>query len=297
MRWGCLLLCVAACSPGVGREPEFPDGGPVRDVGPRDSGPGRDAGFRDGGRRDANVTVRDGGPPEMFPFTGIFEIYDSAQTLYARELDGELMLIVDAPPYVFVGTIDEEGRFDLTSPVLDASGCNRPSITGEYERTSTLYRMDYRACNGQLQVIEAELRGLFLNDYDHQRSGVYEVDATVFRDTTGCWTGNVMTSGWRWATFFLDAGNTAIVFTASDFVDPPNVYVGTYTGGSFAYTATHYVTANVNGERYAMSGGFMQPTLNDPLVMSGMRDVYNPNGPNGPCFFTINYAGERVASP
>ncbi len=291
----CLAVC--ACSPGPGRDPEFPDGGPVRDVGPRDSGPGRDAGFRDAGPRDANVMTRDGGPPPSFPFTGVFEIYDSAQQLFARELDGQLMLIVGAPPYIYTGTIDEDGAFDLTSPGLNASGCNNPRITGTYERSSTLYALDYRSCNGQLEVFETQLRGLFANDYHPHRSGVYEVDATIFRNPTNCWDGNSATTGWRWATFFLDAGNTAIVFAATDFVEVPNVYIGTYTGGSYAFTATHHVTANTNGERYAMSGSFSQPTLNDPLVMSGQRDVYDATGPNGPCFFTIDYSGARVASP
>ena len=39
-------------------------------------------------------------------FTGVFEIFNSAQTLVAREVDGSLMLIVGSPPYIFVGNID-----------------------------------------------------------------------------------------------------------------------------------------------------------------------------------------------
>lgn len=296
--WGALAIAVVfGCSPGPGRDPEFPDGGPVRDVGPRDSGPGRDAGFRDGGPRDANVMLRDGGPQQEYPFTGVFEIYDSAQQLFARELDGKLMLIVGGPPYIYTGTIDADGDFDLTSPGLTASGCNNPRITGSYERTSTLYVISYRSCNAQLEVFETQLRGLFANDYDHLRSGTYEVDATIFANITNCWGGDTTTSGWRWAASFLDAGNTVILFAATDFVDVPNVYIGTYESGSYAFRATHHVTANSNGEGYAMSASFSQPTLNDPLVMSGQRDVYDATGPIGPCFFTVNFGGPRVASP
>lgn len=292
-RWLVLLMLASACSPGVGREPMFRDAGPGRDGGFRDAGPPGDGGDRDGGARDGNFGTRDGGPPPVFPFTGVFEIYDSAQQLFAREVDGRLLIVVGGPPYVFTGTIDEDGVVDLTSPSLDASGCNRPRITGTYERTSTLYELQYRACNERLEVYETELRGLFANDYDHQRSGTYEVTSNVTSNVTGCWSGDQTVSGSLWGVSFL-ADRTAIVFTGRDLVAIPNVYIGSSQAGTFTYDATHKVTADATGEQYAISGRFERVTLNDPLMMFGERDVYDTDGA---CFFRVQFVGERIASP
>lgn len=290
--WLLAPLALVACSPGVGRDPVYPDAAVRAEAGVPDVGP-PDAGSADAGPRDVPVFLPDSGPRPRFPFTGVFSILDDPASLFAREVQGRLHIVVGDFPYTYVGTIDEDGAVDLGSTELTASGCPEPRITGTYSREDTLHMLLHETCNGRGEPVSANLRGGFVADFDPAVSGEYEVRMQVVTDPMGCFGLGPVPQAGRWGLDVL-SDRTLAVFVAYDPVGPPAVYFGRAQANLSSFTAVHHLDAQVNGPQVAMSAQLVQPTANDPVQMIGTRDVYLPD--TG-CTFSVSFEATRVAAP
>lgn len=286
------LLVVTACSPGVGRDPVYPDATVTPEAGPQDALP-KDVGFADAGPRDVDVFTPDATPLPSFPFTGVFGILDDSAPLFAREVQGRLQIVVGDFPYVYVGTIDESGAVDLGSGELSASGCPEPRIHGTYSRSDALFMLDHETCNAQGQPVASEIRGGFRNDFESTVSGEYDVQMQVVTDASGCFGLGPIPETGRWGLSALPDG-TLSMFVAHDPVGPPAVYFGRVNSAGSAFAATHHLDAASNGPQLAMQARFDQPTANDPLKVIGTRDVIRPA--DG-CTFSVAFEATRLASP
>ena len=247
-----------------------------------DFGPARDVGFMDAGSPD--LPVLDMGPPPAFPFTGVFGILNTPDALVAQEVDGVLMAIVGRPPYIYVGTISEGGDVDLTSHVILRSGCGQARLTGIYDRVNAVFELTHTVCSEDTGLpVTSMIRGGFGQDFDPGASGIYELTATPTPvGDPGCYMGGPQSV--RYGVSSL-ADGTVIIFTAHDLIEEPAVYIGQPVSGGGIQTALPV-------EGHAFSAFFEQVTANDPLRMTGERDVFQPQGP---CFFRIVVEGERVS--
>lgn len=287
-----LALAASACSPGVGRDPVFPDATVRVEAGVPDVG-FVDAGFRDAGPQDVPVFLPDAGPPARYPFTGVFGILGDPSLLYAREVQGRLHVVVGGFPYSYVGTISEAGQVDLRSPELEASNCTIPVLRGTYSRPDALHDLLHQTCNAQGQAISSQLRGGFIQDYDAQVSGEYEVQTRVTTDIMNCMGLGPIPETGHWGVNLLSDGTIA-VFVAWDPVRANMVYFGRAQGDLSAFTALNYATADTGGTQYAMQARFEQLTALDPVRILGSRDVYLPQ--EG-CTVSVAFEATRVAGP
>lgn len=284
-------VSACACSPGPGRDPVFRDAAVVLDAAPADSGAFDAGDRRDAGVRDANVVLPDAGPPPSYPFTGIFGVFDSADPIFAREVNGRLNLIVGRMPYSYVGSITEAGEVDLVSPELTRGGCLEARILGSYGRSDTQLALQHRSCNAQGQAISSNLRGAFADDFDPRRSGIYRLEGQVVLNTPPCWTGNQAGNVVFYGVSFTGDGSVA-VFAAHDVIDEPAVYVGRTTGPN-GFAAIQIASAASGAPQFSLTGSLEQVSVNDPLVLRLERDVYDPvRG----CAFRMVLVGQRVAT-
>jgi hypothetical protein len=285
------VLSFAACSPGPGRVPVFPDA-TVYDALPRDASPTPDAGMTDTGPRDALVVVNDAGPMVMSPFTGVFGILNAQDNLYARESDGRLNIVIGDFPYEYSGTIDEAGNVETSSPELTRSGCVEARVHGLYDRTSATYQLVHATCNTQGDPLSSAISGGFLRNFVPAFSGVFDLTADVTANPAQCWEGALTDLSLRVAINLLESGAIA-VFTVQDLL-PQSAWYRGMAGGDGSFTAIQRSDAGAAPTRVSIMGSFSQATEQDPLRFTGIRDVYDPvKG----CAFTIAFDGTRVALP
>ena len=218
---------------------------------------------------------------------------DSPASLFAREVQGHLHVVIGDFPYTYLGTIDEAGRVDLFSPELSASGCPEPRLTGTYSRPDALHSLLHETCNARGEPIRAELRGGFVADFDPRLSGEYEVEMQVTSDVTGCIGLGPVPERGRWGLDLLGDATLA-VFVAEDPVGPPAVYFGRAQPDLSAFTATHHLDATANGPQVAMQARVEAVSANDPVRLVGSRDVFLPA--TG-CTFSVGFEATRVAGP
>lgn len=293
LRLGALgLLAAAACSPGPGRDPVFPDAGARPEAGPIDAG-APDAAPRDAGPADVPVFLPDAGPSPAFPFTGVFGILNDGAPLFAREVGGRLHVVVGDFPYSYLGTIDPEGQVELGGPPLAASGCPEPGLSGRYSRPDTLYDLVHASCTPRGEPFTAALRGGFEADFDPRVSGEYTVRVEVTSDVTGCVGLGPVSEEARWAISAL-SDRTLVVFTADDPLAEPAAYFGRAQPDFSAFAASQYLEASTGGPQVSLQGRFVQASVNDPLRVEGTRDVHRRE--TG-CTFSARFEGIRVAAP
>ncbi len=284
------LLLLAACGPGVGRPAMIFDAGERAEAGPIDADVFPDANVvRDAGRGDVGLFVPDSGDTTRFPFTGVFGILNASESLFAREVGDRLMLIAGRPPYIYTGTIDEDGNVDTTSGQLTRSGCAIARITGTYDRVAATYQLLHETCSSvDGTPLSSTIRGGFSQDYAGA-SGVYDLTATLIIDLNGC-ADNNQPQPVRFGVDLLSDGSV-VVFAGIDVVSEPGVYVGRLTGSGFSAIQDLDVGGS---QQFAMSGTFMQANANQPVMLSGERDVYSPEGG---CTYRIMFDGARAESP
>ncbi len=281
------LVFAASCSPGPGRPVVFPDAAEPMDAGVKDADP-IDEGFIDLGPQD--VAVRDDGPPPSFPFTGIFSILNSGDTLFAREVDGQLQLTVADFPYVYEGTISATGVLEVRSLTLERAGCPDARIWGQYERAGATYVLTHRTCGTDGSFLESEIRGAFASDFSTDVSGVYEMQVSLTNDIFNCAPAVPPTA--VWAVSAVGSGQVT-VFMAED-VSAPHSYFGSLINRRIMFNGNYRASAAVDSPDVAMNGLFEQPNANDPFTFSGSRDVYDPSTD---CTFRVSFTGPRVDAP
>ena len=257
--FACLL--VSACSPGVGRPVVFPDAGEPKDEGVFDMPPPPvDMGVRDFGPSD--IALFDRGMPPPAPFIGAYAILNSADLLFAREIDGQLQLTVTNFPYTYEGT---------------------------FERSGATFARQHRTCGANGSFLESEIRGAFFEDFSADVSGVYQVDQRLDSDVFGC--APEVQGSFTWAINAL-GGGAANVFMARD-IAPPHTYFGTLRNQRRVLGAVYRATAESNSREASLEGQFSQLTTNDELVFSGQRQVYLPDTD---CQFAVTFTATRSAS-
>lgn len=291
--WLCGLLTVVSCSPGVGRSPVFPDAAVRPEAGIADSGP-PDAGFVDAGPRDVPVFLPDTGPPPpLYDFTGSYGILNSSDALFAREVRGELHLVIGAFPYTYTGTIDAAGQVDLTSPELANSGCPEARITGTFSRPDTLFDLQHQTCNTAGEPLNGQIRGGFASNYDDRVSGEYEVRMEVINDVTNCIGLGVLSDPGYWGVSVL-SDRTIAVFVAEDPAAAPAVYFGRAQQDLSGFDALQHLDAAANGSQFAMRARIELISALDPVRIVGTRDVFRPG--TG-CTFTVSFEASRISAP
>lgn len=283
-------VALAACTPGVGRPPVARDAEPAMDAAQPDAEVYPDAEPVDAGPSDVGLYMPDSGEVPSFPFTGEFGILNDNESLFAREVDDRLMLIVGDQPFVYVGTIDDDGNVATTSPVLERSGCPLARITGRYDRGAATYRLRHETCSVQGGMVDAEIFGGFASDYVGP-SGVYALTSSVVQDLLGC-SDAVAPQAMKIGINILPSGTVA-AFTGVDVVSEPGVYVGRLSGEGTGFSAIQRIDAN-GSQQFAMSVVFMQVSTNDPITLTGERDVWDPEQN---CSFQVTLSGERVEAP
>lgn len=289
-RWLPLVLFASACTEGPGRDPVIRDSGVVTDSGIFDLGFYDSGVDRDAGPSDVPIGVSDSGVPPEYPFTGVFGILDSASLLYAREVNGRIHLVVDRFPYNYDGTISPEGEVDAVGPELTVGGCLVARIRGTYDRVNALFELLHETCNQNNQALSSTMRGGFLEDFDHNYSGVYRLDAQVVFDPNHCYDQPAPTIRVLWALDFFGTGQT-VLWAVDDFFDYPATAFGTRTSAT-AFVATQDLSSG-SGQSFASSGSFTQVGAFEPEVRI-RRDVFNPD--RG-CSFSVEAIGPRIDSP
>ncbi len=291
--WGLSLLSLVACSPGVGRAPVFADAAVVAEAGVTDSGPA-DAGFVDSGPRDVPVFFPDAGPPPpAYDFTGVYGILNSSDLLFAREVRGQLHLVVGAFPYTYTGSIDGSGEVDLISPELANSQCPEARITGRFSRSDTLFQLEHQTCNTSGEPLNGQIRGGFARNYDDRVSGEYEVRMAVTVDATNCIGLGVVQDSGYWGVSLLD-DRTVAVFVAEDPLGAPAVYFGRAQQNLSGFDALQHFDAATNGAQFSMRAQIDLISALEPVRISGTRDVFLPE--TG-CTFTVNFEATRIQAP
>jgi len=287
-----LLLVAVGCSPGVGRDPVFPDAMVRLEAGVIDVGPA-DAGVKDSGPQDVPVFLPDSGPAPSFPFTGVFGILGDPSPLFAREVQGMLHVVIGDFPYTYIGTIDEAGQVDLRSAELAGSNCTQARITGTYARADALHDLLHQTCNAQGGPVSAEIRGGFNGDYDARVSGEYEVEVTVTGDVSNCFGLGTIPDKGAWGVSLLP-DRTIAVFTARDPVGPAVAYFGRAETDLSGFSALHHLDASGTGTQFAMTARFEQPSALDPMQIVGTRDLILPDLG---CTLSASFVGTRVTAP
>jgi hypothetical protein len=291
VRLALAALLFVACGPGVGRPALILDATVYPEAGPIDAEPEADASPRDAGTGDVGVFIPDSGEEVRYPFSGVFGILNTADSLFAREVDDRLMLIVGRPPYIYTGTIDEDGTVDVSSPPLTRSGCVLARITGAYDRVAATYELRHQTCSEvDGSPLDGMIRGGFAQDFAGA-SGNYDMTATLIQDLTGCAIDNQPQAVKVGVNLLADG--TVVVFTGVDVVSEPGVYVGRLNGNGSGFSALFSIDAN-GSQEFAMTGEFTQLDGNQPVMLRGERDVWRPEGN---CAFRVMLTGERNEAP
>jgi hypothetical protein len=286
-----ITALLAACTQGPGRTPIFPDTGVEEDAGPRDATIFDSAPVDSGPDFDAGFQVTDTGPKMSYPFSGIFSILNASSPLYAREVEGRLNLVVTDFPYVYTGTIANDGTVDTTSESLMRSGCAVAKITGKYDRDGAQYVMTHRTCNLQGAPLVSTIMGGFSQNFEPSLSGIYELSITVMNNTNGCYAGQDGALV-RYGFDFLP-NNIVQIFTAEDVISTSAWYEG-QAGGDGSFAATQMLATQDPNPVTSMGGAFSQATANDPLRFRGNRDIYDPLKM---CGFSVLLSGMRIVAP
>jgi len=242
---------------------------------------------------DARSVLPDAAPPPWFPFSGIFRIV-GAGTLFAREVDDHLSLIVDGFPNVYTGTVTQDGTVTVRSATLVRSGCANAEITGRYIRDQAFHNLQLTTCDGRGNPISSGIEGGFDRDFASAVSGVYELTAVVAMDIDNCARGP-RTRTVRYGFSFDGASGAVAVFTTSDdVIADATVYIGNFDRDTFALSALFQPFSTPSSFDVSMSGRFEQ---NDPLLpprFIGQRDVLDVRRR---CGFTITLDGRRIERP
>lgn len=295
---GLLVALGTACSPGPGRPPVYPDAALDLgvDSGEADLGAPEDAGAPDADPLDGyTIVLPDGGTPETYVFTGTFFINGQTERLYAREAGGRLSLIVGGPPYVYSGTIDENGNVDVRSEAQERSGCAVARITGLYERRTAFYTLRHQGCGLTLTPFDVELRGqlvgLASEDYENSISGIYRVLVTV-GSNLGCTLAAPSPLTLHYAVNVLAGGRQIVVYTAEDVLGTPDHYIGTMSPENLQFSAImrhtmgeHLLDASMNAriERFGDA---------DPPRLVGTQDAVDFEAS---CSVSMSLDGVRVS--
>lgn len=254
------------------------------------SSDGSDAGPGDLGSRDASeIVLRDGGLGPSYPLTGIFRTRDGT-VVYAREVGGFVSLVLDQHPYVYLGLVDAEGRFDAVSPPLLRSGCQVARVGGMYDRNGSILTIDHTSCRDDGRPFSASLTAVFAEDFDYSFSGVYELNVRNIQDPVGCLVeqpGNP-----RWGINLIQSSRTVAVHTAMD--PEPAMYIGSMDFSTRTVTAIQRLSAGVEMADPSMTIQFFQISLNDPLTIQGQRDVVDTERS---CAYRIDFEGIRIEVP
>ncbi len=283
-----MIFWTGACSPGQGRDPIFADAAVYPDAGFRDATPFPDA-AEDAGLPDSAVGLPDAAVVPEYTFTGVYTVLGTGDRMYARELGGKLQLVIRDWPYVYTGTIDASGAVNTTSIELTAAGCAIATITGAYDRVTATYLLEHRTCSVDGNALLSEIFGAFENDFATGVSGEYELAAAVM-DARNCWSGPLTGHTVRYGFSFF--GGAVAVFTAYDMIAEPAFYAGT-AGPEFDFSALQRIDSDPEVVT-SLRGSFSQPTANDPVRFTGIRDVFDRTLG---CFFTITLDGVRVQGP
>jgi hypothetical protein len=284
-------LLLVACGPGVGRPSIVVDGTVYAEAGPMDAEAYQDALPVDAGTGDIGVLVPDSGETVRYPFTGVFGILNTTDSLFAREVDDRLMLIVARPPYIYTGTIDEDGDVDVVSHRLTRSGCALARITGNYDRVAATYELRHQTCSEiDGTPLDSMMRGGFGQDFAGA-SGNYDMEATLIQDLNGCANSN-QPQPVKVGVNLLSDG-TVVVFTGVDIVSEPGVYIGRLNGNGTGFSSIFSIDVN-GSQELGMSGEFMQINGNEPVDLMGQRDVWDPEAN---CVFRVMLVGERSEAP
>lgn len=285
-----LVALAAACSPGPGRDPVYPDASiRLRDAAAADAELQPDATIPDVGPYDGAVELPDAGPPPSYPMSGVFGFFDGSGKLYAREVDGWLSLYlgdfqaVTSTPYHYTGTISEDGEVETVSAELMGRGCKSARIYGRYDRASANFVLTHETCNQSGQPLVSGLTGGFEVNFDPARSGIFELQATV-TGTGGCWEGPT-SAVVRYGVDFIATGAMS-VFCADDLLGFQQFYLG--QGDREAFSALD------SSFGMAITGAFTMVTALDPVRLRAERDAFDPvTG----CGFHISLDGVRVELP
>lgn len=276
----------------MGRPPLVPDAAldaAAPDAVPRDAAPVDAAGAPDSGGFDGGAN--DAGPPVRYPFTGVFGIVNDASLLYAREVDGQLLLTVGRFPYVYFGQVDREGQVSADGPVLEAGGCPQARITGTYDRFTATFDLVHRTCNAQILPVEGRIRGGFGQDFSFARSGEYDLQASVTLDLAGCYRGPDPVAV-RYAVNQLDDRQLQ-VFTVNDPTGQATVYIGQLQPGLERANLTRTLSPT-GTSGLAMTVLFSRVTALDPWRLTGSQDVYDAVRD---CTYRVELDGVRVRAP
>jgi len=284
-----LAASSAACSE-PGRLPAFDDAAPRFEAGQRDAEPAPDA-IADAGAPDSEVVLFDSGePPLNFAFTGVWQIDNDQNRLFAREVMGKVAIIIGGTPYVYTGTIEANGDVTTTSPRLLRSGCPDAHITGSFQRMSSAIFLSHVTCGGA-GPFTAAINGGFETNFRPGISGIYRVAGLVMGDSVPpCYAGAPGPFEMFWGINVGPSDNTIVLFTAHDVVAESAVYVGRLDNDG-RFDATESLFAEVGRSDVAMRGTFTAAGL-DPAHINGSRDVYDAQRR---CTFTIGFDGTKVA--
>lgn len=222
------------CTPGPGQDPQLRDA-QVVDAAPEDAGVGLDRRTPfDAG--DAAVGVTDFGPPPFFRFSGVFGAF-GGDTLVVREAAGRLLILVGQPPFVYAGSIGEDGAVRSTSPVLARSGCPGASLVGRFDRSSAVFELEHSTCGSDGRPLQSTLRGGFAEDFTRPFSGVYVGEVAGVADPVGCAGGLALDAELRWG-IGLTSGGVATLATLSGVEDEARLYVGRTEPAGFSALTT-----------------------------------------------------------
>ena len=288
-----IVTVLTGCEANPGRAPLFPDAAvPMDALPPEDTGP-PDRGMRDAGFFDGPSILPDASPLPEFQFTGVWGLRGQSASLFTREVDDTLSIIVGNAPYLYVGTIADNGDVEVTSPVLLRSGCPTAQLTGNYDRAAAFFTLRHESCGVDGTPFTADLSGGFASDYQPDLSGVYALDATV-----------VMVSGpcapepgvypVQYGISFEPTSQTVAVFTGVDIAETQQIYLGRYntTNGEFSITAQAFVQPG--GLDTRLTGRFEVDTAGAIPRFFGQRDVLDPETN---CAFRMTLMGSRIEVP
>lgn len=296
--FGLLLGLQAACSPGPGRPPVYRDAEPDLgvDSGEPDLGEAPDAGAPDADPFDGyTIVLPDSGIPPSYVFTGTFFINGQTERLYAREAAGQLSIIVGGPPYVYHGTIDENGNVSVRSEAQERSGCAVAEITGIYERRTAFYTLRHRGCGLTLTPFDVELRGQLVGlsgeDFENSVSGIYRVLVTV-GSNLGCELVAPSPLTLHYAVNVLAGGRQIVVYTFEDVLGTPDHYIGTMSPANLQFSAIMRHTMGEHLLDASMNARLQRFGDADPPRLVGTQDAVDFERS---CSVSMSIDGVRVS--
>lgn len=288
----CSLLFFLACSPGPGSEAaDFDAGRPTPTDGPH-LVPWDDVRTDAGASEDAGPAPSDPEPQPKYFFTGVFGIAGSPQSVIAREVDGRLLLMIRRFPQVYVGDIDEAGQFSLKSPIQLRSGCAKAEIQGQFDRVALRYQLHYEGCEDtEPTPVTGNMEGRFMHAFDADRSGVFEGRAEVLSDACEP-KADAATVRWTVNVYGFAPTLRMLMWPAIEPFSPDAAYFGVMDVEKQSLPGTAWSTQaeQVAAGGVGLDGHFVQKNLNDPLVLSGRRQVFDPDSG---CVYPLDFSLTR----